>query len=241
MKIKLKIWFIIIIILLFISSLICIYLNINWDKFDLKENEYYLEQKYDKEFEMVEIGEKLNKEYTQYYYRPKDNSSNIFEVISNINDINDIYDNYIKCGIEKKLEEDIISEMNKSSIDVECFSVMYVRGYYEKEKNINISIEEFTKKYFVDKVLIYLAYNTETVDDTYIDMFYSTLKLIGLKYCFDLDFKCFELSAENLHKIKEDKRNILEIKESTLKRTYESIKDFEVEVKNKMLDTTQGQ
>lgn len=119
-----------------------------------------LEKKYNCDFEIKKIGNRMNTNSTTMYSSAIDNPDVVFSVKldKETNEIIDDYSSRLVCSV---IEEDVNSSIKENT----ACSVLLYGADSNDETNINIDVHSYVNKYNVESAFVYLAVNKYDIDN----------------------------------------------------------------------------
>lgn len=113
-----------------------------------------LSEKYGESFVAVKIGDRFNTDSAKLYVHPADNETLVFSARIN-KDSGEVEDNYIRAIIASELKGKIKEHL--ASYQVPCeLNVSLLCHDTSDETNTNISVEDFSEKYSLSGITVYL-------------------------------------------------------------------------------------
>ncbi len=140
-----------------------------------------LSLKYGCDFDAVKIGGKIDTSPTEFYLHPDFDTSIVFKAVID-SETEEITDNFISRLIGSKINTELKSNLSNYNISGEA-SVNFVRKNDDgEEDDIDITVEEYFEEYEVKSIFLYLAINSETLNDASADNLISVCKAFESKY-----------------------------------------------------------
>ena len=140
-----------------------------------------LSLKYGCDFDAVKIGGRIDTNSTVFYLHPDFDTNIVFKAVID-SETEEITDNFISRIIASKINTELKEILDKYNISGEA-SVNFVRKNDDgEEDDIDITVEEYFEEYEVKSIFLYLAINSETLNDASADNLISVCKAFESKY-----------------------------------------------------------
>lgn len=143
-----------------------------------------LKKKYKIDFKVKKIGNRIGCDTVTAYCYPENDENFIFKADMNLKNL-ELKDNLIKRIVSSKLIPDFNSSLEIVGIRAATSLILCTNNDFN-ETNINITPQEYIKKYSVQRVFFYIALDKKTLDKNSSEKFVNTLIVFSEKYGIDI-------------------------------------------------------
>ena len=191
--------------------------------------------KYQGEFKVIKVGNRINNETADVYVRPKDNSDIVFKArIGMEND--ELSDNYIERLVGTKLSLELKTALCDKSVESLSF-ITFTSDSDADEDNTEISIKEYIEKYNVTSAFIYMIIDRKSLSDNAASELIDTLAKINSEYGIETVVSGY-VFADNYGTVADELKDNPDPTTAWLKKRY-SVAQIGFAVKDGVSNTSQ--
>lgn len=153
-----------------------------------------LENKYNCNFEVTHIGNRLN--YSTGTLFLKDSDDIYFSAVTD-SKTSLVEDDYIRQRVVFQFKSIILDRLAKNDINANISSVIMCKIDCSEERDKNITLQDFISKYKVDEISTYICIEESNLNEKNINLFYEILKEQSTKLGIAISCSIFNIATHS--------------------------------------------